>query len=763
MPGNEDKVCKLIKSLYELKQTLKQWYQKFDEVVLSGYLFNQADKCVYSKFDESGKGDLVCLYVDDMLIFGRIAIALQWILDASASLSRKQHALASPWGVLAFPEASSLSSAESALVCFLAQFSFFLLHLLGYPPLESFTMSLEDSGDLDIPDAAPVDPALEAGVLPKFDMHLYRSSLNETHVRYLVKLYGIPEELHPRVAPADVTPTVPLFRVFYKLCKQGHWFSFQNRAGKGCQPCLKDAPTSLKKWKDKFFLVDRRAAPIAMAWRHHDSSVADPFPGSSEYNASDVAKDSEGKVITMAEFLRLPNFKGCKVTAGVLLPPGAARVTHLATPAARLQDIPPKTGEMMVAELPCRRVMDDKEKKKRKAEEKAATKVPADDNQAEAAVAAAARGAGAHKKRRPLEVLANETHVSPPGSVGRMDTLRDQTDEHALSPRAAHAHQLVGGEGGADPSVFEGHGDNQDVLFGPQTRPGPAHPSGHPRIVPEKVALEKFMPEAEASYSVGRFGNLPFTPQWGLTDSSRMDNSRECRNMLANLFTPADEEFFNEGVRDESVIRRSWKILCQSTQQQANVLLRFEALKEHHADLVYAHKSCADVKVRFKECRKELAKKSLQDRLEELEEEKKELRSEKVCYAVEAGQGEIVRQKIINQYLPTFVRQLHQSTEYKRSLGQVFSLAIGKGFIEGISIGRTEEDIQAILTATPNVDPSSSETFLPAYEKLFDQRYSYVDKVARMYLLDPTELQNIMPDETGPTPGGGPRDTPTPS
>ncbi|GJY50589.1 V-type proton ATPase subunit B2 [Tanacetum coccineum] len=807
-------------------------------------------------------------------------------------------------GVLAFPEASSLSSAESALVCFLAQFSFFLLHLLGYPPLESFTMSLEDSGDLDIPDAAPVDPALEAGVLPKFDMHLYRSSLNETHVRYLVKLYGIPEELHPRVAPAgmtmdvlppgaiglyahhfqqgglrvpfssfflkvvehfcvhisqlvplginrvtffeiycrslDVTPTVPLFRVFYKLCKQGHWFSFQNRAGKGCQPCLKDAPTSLKKWKDKFFLVDRRAAPIAMAWRHHDSSVADPFPGSSEYNASDVAKlrevvislrrpplsilyvaglsnvwkhagrafsirDSEGKGNI---FALTHKFKGCKDHGRCILIPGAAMVTSSSHPAARLQDIPHKT---------------------------------AIDVWQRAAVFCGIKGGVCCKKRRvrasaqappisdhvssltplnqakSLEALANETYVSPPGSIGWMDTLRDQTDEHALSPRAAHAHQLVGGEGGAAPPVFEGHGDNQDVLFGPQTRPSPAHPSGRPRTVPGKVAPEKFVPEAEASYSAGRFGNLPFTPQWGLTDSSRMDNSRECRDMLANLFTPADEEFFNEGVRDESAIRRSWKMLCQSTQQQANVLLRFEALKEQHADLVYAHESCVDVKVRFKECRKELAKvqsaydektaaydklsknyegalireKSLQDRLEELEEEKKEvdnlnssqadhikrleealkqaeadakqLRSEKVHYAVEAGKGEIVRQKIINQYLPTFVRRLHQSAEYKRSLGEVFSLAVGKGFIEGISIGHEEEDIQAILTATPNVDPSSSETFLPAYEKLFDQRYSYVDKVARMYLLDSTELQNIMPDETGPTPGGGPRDTPTPS
>ncbi|GKD34153.1 zinc finger, CCHC-type containing protein [Tanacetum coccineum] len=71
MIGNDNKVCKLIKSLYGLKQAPKQWHQKFDKVVLSiGYLLNQADKCVYSKFDAIGKGVIICQYVDDMLIFG---------------------------------------------------------------------------------------------------------------------------------------------------------------------------------------------------------------------------------------------------------------------------------------------------------------------------------------------------------------------------------------------------------------------------------------------------------------------------------------------------------------------------------------------------------------------------------------------------------------------------------------------------------------------------------------------------------------------
>nr|GEY98577.1 zinc finger, CCHC-type [Tanacetum cinerariifolium] len=70
MPGNESKVCKLKKSLYGLKQAPKQWHQKFNDVVLSnGFSLNQADKCVYSKFAASGKRVIICLYVDDMLIF----------------------------------------------------------------------------------------------------------------------------------------------------------------------------------------------------------------------------------------------------------------------------------------------------------------------------------------------------------------------------------------------------------------------------------------------------------------------------------------------------------------------------------------------------------------------------------------------------------------------------------------------------------------------------------------------------------------------
>ena len=66
--GNEKKVCKLIKSLYGLKQVRKQWHEKFDSVILShGFHHNSADKFIYLEFSKD-YGVIICLYVNDMLI-----------------------------------------------------------------------------------------------------------------------------------------------------------------------------------------------------------------------------------------------------------------------------------------------------------------------------------------------------------------------------------------------------------------------------------------------------------------------------------------------------------------------------------------------------------------------------------------------------------------------------------------------------------------------------------------------------------------------
>jgi hypothetical protein len=68
--GQEGKVCKLLKSLYGLKQAPKQWHEKFERTLTAaGFAVNEADKCVYYRHG-GGEGVILCLYVDDILIFG---------------------------------------------------------------------------------------------------------------------------------------------------------------------------------------------------------------------------------------------------------------------------------------------------------------------------------------------------------------------------------------------------------------------------------------------------------------------------------------------------------------------------------------------------------------------------------------------------------------------------------------------------------------------------------------------------------------------
>ena len=84
--GQEGKVCKLLKSLYGLKQAPKQWHEKFDKTLtFAGFAVNEADKCVYYRYG-GGEGVILCLYVDDILIFGS---SLKVIEEVKEFLSKK--------------------------------------------------------------------------------------------------------------------------------------------------------------------------------------------------------------------------------------------------------------------------------------------------------------------------------------------------------------------------------------------------------------------------------------------------------------------------------------------------------------------------------------------------------------------------------------------------------------------------------------------------------------------------------------------------
>ena len=61
-------VCKLKKSIYELKQALRQWYIKFNDIITSfGFEENLIDKCIYQKIS-GNKFIFLVLCVDEILL-----------------------------------------------------------------------------------------------------------------------------------------------------------------------------------------------------------------------------------------------------------------------------------------------------------------------------------------------------------------------------------------------------------------------------------------------------------------------------------------------------------------------------------------------------------------------------------------------------------------------------------------------------------------------------------------------------------------------
>ncbi|GKC56028.1 retrotransposon protein, putative, ty1-copia subclass [Tanacetum coccineum] len=76
-PKHPNKVCKLQRSIYELKQASRSWNKRFDkEIKKVGFTQNPDEPCVYVKASGSNVAFLV-LFVDDILIMGNNVTMLQ--------------------------------------------------------------------------------------------------------------------------------------------------------------------------------------------------------------------------------------------------------------------------------------------------------------------------------------------------------------------------------------------------------------------------------------------------------------------------------------------------------------------------------------------------------------------------------------------------------------------------------------------------------------------------------------------------------------
>ncbi|GJV94231.1 hypothetical protein Tco_1542044 [Tanacetum coccineum] len=152
-------------------------------------------------------------------------------------------------------------------------------------------------------------------VMSKNDIKDRICSLSKNDLKDLVKTYRIPLDLHPRLPdprftmvrlPADAigiyfeflqfsSIRVPLSTFLLSVLKYFKVYISQlvplglNKVVSFEDVCMDDGPSSLKKWKKKFFLIDRRAISDRLTWRHSCSCVSDDVP-SDGYDRNDVQR-----------------------------------------------------------------------------------------------------------------------------------------------------------------------------------------------------------------------------------------------------------------------------------------------------------------------------------------------------------------------------------------------------------------------------------------------------------------------------------------
>ncbi|GJV41261.1 hypothetical protein Tco_1419701, partial [Tanacetum coccineum] len=194
------------------------------------------------------------------------------------------------------------------------------------------------------------------------------STLTTKELQEAVIEYCIPADLHPRLPPPTLTMD--------KLPSKG-----------SSKKCFKEVTSSLKGWKKKFFLIDRRTIPDALPWRHTDTDVRDDFL--TNYNEGDAERLDEHVIplrphlgicymyvdwprlariwslLFMDDFLQLPMWSETVVSKGDPIPNDQRPANRTTPPLAVGQLIPENTAAQRSIEKPNTKIVEAREKKEK--------------------------------------------------------------------------------------------------------------------------------------------------------------------------------------------------------------------------------------------------------------------------------------------------------------------------------------------------------------------------------------------------------------
>ncbi|GJS46438.1 ribonuclease H-like domain-containing protein [Tanacetum coccineum] len=243
--------------------------------------------------------------------------------------------------------------------------------------------------------------------------------------------------------------------------------------------------------------------------------------------------------------------------------------------------------------------------------------------------------------------------------------------------------------------------------------------------------------------------------------------SDACKEMITHLATPAEDEFLG-CLTNIEVVQRAYQSLGRCVLLQGELLKCHEKLNIEHVDLHNrcdefalldsVHSSCENKEKELLDQLKEMererddwrrtALKQVEkiQKLEDIKGKARTLENENVKLVAGLAQAKMEHHKLIREFVPEVVKKLHRSVEYKRSLAVHVGLCFTAGWLGGLSLGKTEDQVAAMLAETQNVDIKGSKEWQAKHQELFIVQYPFIQKVADSYRIIIDDLLKISPD-----------------
>ncbi|KAF5820614.1 hypothetical protein HanXRQr2_Chr01g0004171 [Helianthus annuus] len=521
-------------------------------------------------------------------------------------------------------------------------------------------------------------------------LEYYRVSFGQVHPKGMARVLHF--EMLCRALGYD--PSLLLFRRFFRLAKNGDWFTFETSKVDTC--LISSMVTTLGSWKDRFFWVSESIVPFKMVWRHPDAVLNDPEPSESELNDAFLSaiRGCPSRVRSFPEhllvLLGVSNIWGKADRDPVLMRNGIVMsaldfIKSDDTSDVVFEDAPSVPGENVVVRTSEQRFE--------------GTGYASVANVKGFTKSNAPKSSTRRSSRRLLKAGPQSTSTEPVDLTDDIEVSEDQV------------------EAGVEK-------DKELVVHGKKVRG-------------KKVV---HVQESSSRDVEGLDPEGTYVPAWLVKNDDTFKDAAVCEDALSHLAPPSVHKTIAE-MDDDFMLSRMVLTTCNLAAMLPQGITRFRQRMQEYEDF---SKKKDKMKSSLASMKKEIA--GFAEKEAAWQKEQQAFREEKEGLKASVGQVTADNQWLIEHGFQQVVTYLLHSKEFNSALGDVYTKLLNLGKHQGLTAGYKLHESGQPLEKSPMFRPEASDIFKASVEQMERLTYPYIHEVSSCFGKPLSVLQELKPE-----------------